>query len=79
MVKEIGIDGGIGICGTAEKEKRIDSEHDFAFEIPTSDGRIQWILSAPTEYERKMWIQQIKQAVWEPVFLFEADRESNKS
>jgi hypothetical protein len=67
MVKEIGIDGGIGIGigigGTAEEEKRIDSEHDYVFETSTCDGRIQWILSAPTEYERMMWIQQIKQAV----------------
>jgi hypothetical protein len=51
MVKEIGIDVGIGIGGTAEEEKMIDSEHDHLYEITTCKGRFQWTLSAPTGYE----------------------------
>jgi 8-oxo-dGTP pyrophosphatase MutT (NUDIX family) len=48
--------------GKADAINKEISESHYPFEILTCDGRVQWVLSATTESERRTWIRQIEQA-----------------
>jgi 8-oxo-dGTP pyrophosphatase MutT (NUDIX family) len=64
VVKEVTLNDDMGISHgeTPLVSPATGLDPQYPFEISTCDGRVQWILSASTEYERKIWIQQIQQA-----------------
>ncbi|KAG7364061.1 NUDIX family hydrolase [Nitzschia inconspicua] len=48
--------------GRTDSDNQKEPDVHYPFEISTCDGRIQWILSAATESERRTWIEQIERA-----------------
>jgi hypothetical protein len=46
-----------------QQKQKLDEgrrSHQYAFEISTTNGRLQWELSASSIDERRMWIDRIE-------------------
>jgi hypothetical protein len=62
VVEEVALDDGPTNTNGVNMLSPKETDRHYPFQISTSVGTEPWILSAPSESERRMWIQQIEQA-----------------